>query len=107
MAGSASSLNDHPPAGGPHHQIQIRPIFSRRQPGQHSIQRGQVAGVKLLFRGPCAQSLQDGASRFQHQGARRGSLSGVIHQIGGCVKCRGNEQGLVSLDDIGGTCNRR
>lgn len=66
MAGSMSSLNNHAPAGSPHHQIQIRPIFGRRQPGQHPVQRGQIAGVEFLLSGPGPDGSQDGVSRFQH-----------------------------------------
>ena len=66
MAGSMSSLNDHAPARGAHRQIQIRPIFGRRQPGQHPIQRSQIGGVECLLGGPGTEGLQDGTSRFQH-----------------------------------------
>jgi len=61
-----SSLNDHAATGGPHRHIQIRPIFGRRQPSQHPIQRSQIAGVECLLGGPGTEGLQDGTSRFQH-----------------------------------------
>ena len=66
MSGSMSSLNNHTTAGGPHYQIQVRPVLGCRQSGQHPIHRGQIVSVEILFRGPSAEGPQDGTPRFHH-----------------------------------------